>query len=171
MIPTEFKAAAIPASSFVAIGIEPCPQAFTATIRVGDDGISRGVPHVNNAEYVRWIDRIAELATDAAGFTRSQMLASDRMWFVARHEIDYRGEAFSGDELLVATWLETWTRTTVRRNTAIMRSADQRLVCVAATRWAFVNLTSRRPARIPPDMQAAFPVDDSAGDSSREQPS
>ena len=82
MIPTEFKAAAIPASSFVAIGIEPCPQAFTATIRVGDDGISRGVPHVNNAEYVRWIDRIAELATDAAGFTRSQMLASDRMWFV-----------------------------------------------------------------------------------------
>ena len=157
MTPTEFQPADIPISSFGPAGIEPCSEAFTAAIRVGDDGVSRGVPHVNNAEYVRWIDQIAELATDAAGFTRAWMLASDRMWFVARHEIDYRGEVFSGDELQVATWLDTWTRTTVRQHTAIVRPADQRLVCFAATRWAYVNLTSRRPARIPTEMQDAFP--------------
>jgi acyl-CoA thioester hydrolase len=137
--------------------VEAAEDAFWCVIDVGDDGTSRGVPHVNNAEYVRFIDRIAELATDAAGFTRARMLAEDRMWFVARHEIDYRGETFAGEQLLAATWLRAWTRTTVVRETRIVRPSDGRLVCVASTRWAFVDLASRRPARIPAEMREAFP--------------
>ncbi len=137
--------------------VEAADDAFWCVIDVGDDGTSRGVPHVNNAEYVRFIDRIAELATDAAGFTRARMLAENRMWFVARHEIDYRGETFAGERLIAATWLRAWTRTTVIRETRIVRPSDGRLVCVASTRWAYVDLVSRRPARIPIEMRDAFP--------------
>lgn len=137
--------------------LEAPPEAFWCAIEVGEDGVSRGVPHVNNAEYVRFIDRVAELATDHAGFTRETMLAEKRMWFVARHELDYRAEAFAGDRLLAATWISDWTRTTVTRQTRIARPADDRLVIAASTRWAYVDLESRRPARIPAAMRDAFP--------------
>ena len=154
---------AIPRPSAPPDCIEAPSEAFWCAIEVGEDGTSRGVPHVNNAEYVRFIDRIAERATDAAGFTRARMLADDRMWFVARHEIDYRGEAFAGDELVAATWLRSWTRTTVVREVRIARPSDARLICAASTRWAFVDLGTRRPARIPPEMRAAFPDSTAAG--------
>lgn len=146
-------------------GVDAPSHAFWCAIEVGEDGVSRGVPHVNNAEYVRFVDRIAELATDAAGFPREAMLADRRMWFVARHELDYRAESFAGDRLVAATWLRDWTRTTVVRETRILRPADDRLVIAAATRWAYVDLDSRRPARIPEAMRTAFPdlaVDSSA---------
>ena len=138
-------------------GIGAPLEAFWCTIAVGEDAVSRGVPHVNNAEYVRFVDRIAELATDEAGFTREAMLAEERMWFVARHEIDYRAEAFVEDRLVAATWIRDWTRTTVTRETRILRPTDGKVVIAASTRWAFVNLESRRPARIPQSMRDAFP--------------
>ena len=135
----------------------PADISFWATARVGDEGMSHAVPHVNNAEYVRWIDRLAELATDAAGFTREWHLEQGSMWFVVRHEIDYRGEAFANDELLAATWLHTFTRTPVRRDTFFVRPSDDRVICVANTRWALVNLKTRRPIRIPATIKASFP--------------
>ena len=78
------------------------------------------------------------------------------MWFVARHEIDYRGEAFAGDRILAATWIVDATRTTVRRATLVFRPADDRVICEATTRWALVNLETRRPLRIPQAIRDAF---------------
>ncbi|MDA0294780.1 MAG: acyl-CoA thioesterase [Planctomycetota bacterium] len=135
----------------------PADISFWTKVVVGDEGMSRAVPHVNNAEYVRWIDRLAELATDAAGFTREWHLEQGTMWFVARHEIDYRGETFASDELLAATWLHAFTRTSVRRDTLIVRPSDDRVICIANTRWALVDLKTRRPIRIPGEIKAAFP--------------
>ncbi len=130
---------------------------FWATIVVGDEGMSPEIPHVNNAEYVRWVDRLAELATDAAGFTRKWHLEKGTMWFVVRHEIDYRGEAFAKDELVAATWLHSFTRTSVRRDTFVVRPSDERVICTANTRWALVDLKTRRPTRIPAEIRSAFP--------------
>ena len=160
MKPTVLSPLASPPDTGSEIGAPP--EAFWCTLEVGEDGVSRGVPHVNNAEYVRFVDRIAELATDEAGFTRDTMLSERCMWFVARHEIDYRAEAFAGDHLVAATWIRDWTRTTVTRETRVLRPSDERLVLAASTRWAFVNLDSRRPARIPQSMRDAFPTSSGA---------
>ncbi len=134
----------------------PAEIAFWAEMTVPAEGVSDGVPHVNNVEYVRWVDRLAEMATDAAGFTRARHLEEGTMWFVARHEIDYRGEAFAGDGILAATWIVDGTRTTVRRATLVVRPADGRIICEAMTRWALVNLETRRPVRIPAAIRDAF---------------
>ena len=134
----------------------PARIVFWAGMPVPAEGVSDGVPHVNNVEYVRWIDRLAEMATDAAGFTRARHLREGTMWFVARHEIDYRGEAFAGDEILAATWIIDGTRTTVRRATFVVRPADGQVICEATTRWALVNLETRRPVRIPQAIRDAF---------------
>ena len=134
----------------------PAEIAFWAEMTVPAEGVSDGVPHVNNVEYVRWVDRLAEMAADAAGFTRARHLREGTMWFVARHEIDYRGEAFAGDEILAATWIIDGTRTTVRRATFVVRPVDGRVLCSATTRWALVNLETRKPMRIPAAIREAF---------------
>jgi acyl-CoA thioester hydrolase len=116
------------------------------------------IPHVNNAEYVRWIDRTAELATDAVGLTRQMLLEAKRMWFVARHEIDYRGESFVGDELLIATWISDYSRISALRRTVVYRPADQKIILDATTRWVYVNLETRKPTRMEQDVIDRFPV-------------
>ena len=132
------------------------PRPFGIRLRPGDGGLSTTVAHVSNVEYVRWLDRAAELHADALGHTRAEMAAAGHMWFVARHEVDYRAEAFPGDELEVFTWVSSMERTTCVRETLVWRSRDGRAVCRARTRWAFVDLGSRRPARIPEAMAASF---------------
>ncbi len=133
--------------------------AFWCELKVPDSlDVSEEIPHVNNSEYVRWINRTAELATDAVGLTREMLLAARRMWFVARHEIDYRGESFVGDVLLIATWITGFTRTTTVRRTVVHRPADAKKILDASTRWAYVNLQTRKPARMKQDVIDRFPV-------------
>ena len=133
--------------------------AFWCNLTVPPDSTtSEDIPHVNNAEYVRWIDRTAELATDHAGLTREMLLEARRMWFVARHEIDYRGESFVGDSLLIATWISDFSRTTAVRRTRVYRPSDDKVILDASTRWAYVNLDTRRPTRMHQDILEKFPM-------------
>lgn len=134
----------------------PHPKPFVCSIRITDDLLSRAIPHVSNIEYVRWLDRAAELHSDSLGYTREAMLHENIMWFVARHEIDYLGEAWGEDELLIATWVSSFARVKSWRAYAIIRPADEAVLCRAATLWVLVDLESRRPRRIPPEMAAAF---------------
>lgn len=161
MIQTTFQPIDAAGASFKEIGMEIPEHAFHASVQVGDDGISRGVPHVNNAEYVRWIDRLAEMATDAAGFTRASMLGENRMWFVARHEIDYRAEVHADEHLVLATWVRDLRRSKSWRDTVIWRPGqnaqdDPVVVCTASTLWVHVDLATRRPCRVAADMAAAL---------------
>lgn len=130
------------------------PRPFAMRMVAPSDGLSRAVAHVSNVEFVRWIDRAAELHADSVGQTRAGMAAAGRMWFVARHEVDYRAEVFPGQELLVFTWVRDVGRSASWRETVVARASDGAAACVAATRWAYVDLATRRPARIPPEVAA-----------------
>jgi acyl-CoA thioester hydrolase len=114
------------------------------------------VAHVSNIEFVRWLDRAAELHADSLGYTRRWMLDHGVMWFVARHEVDYLAEALPGDELAIATWVRDMRKVKSWRDYVIVRPADQTIVCRAATLWVFVDLATRRPMRIPAEMAARF---------------
>ena len=134
----------------------PHARPFAMRLVASADGVSRTVAHVSNVEYVRWLDRAAELHCDALGWSRERMAAGGHMWFVARHEVDYRAEAFPGDELHVFTWVRTLGRSTSWRDTLVLRAGAGTVVCSASTLWAFVDLATRRPARIPPEIRAAL---------------
>ncbi|MHC5113524.1 MAG: acyl-CoA thioesterase [Planctomycetota bacterium] len=130
------------------------PRPFVARLTVEESAMSRAVDHVANTEYLRWLDRAAELHADAAGFTRRRMLDDGLMWFVARHEIDYLAEVRAGDELVIATWVRTMDRAKSWRDYVIAR--DGQAVCRAATLWVLVRLETRRPARATPEMVERF---------------
>jgi acyl-CoA thioester hydrolase len=136
------------------------PRPYLCDLRVGREVVSRAVEHVSNVEYVRWLDRAAELHADALGWTRKSLLDRGVMWFVARHEIDYLAEARPGDELVVATWVRSMARVKSWRDTLVARPADRTAVCRASSLWVLVDLATRRPVRIGPDFSAGFePMD------------
>jgi acyl-CoA thioester hydrolase len=130
----------------------PHPRAFLAKLVVTAEDLSRLVPHANNVEYLRWIDRVAELHADHLEHTRARLLEAGRCFFVARHEVDYLAECWEHEELLVATWVRSMRKTTSWRDTLILRPADGAVICRGSTLWAFVDMSSRRPARIPDAM-------------------
>ncbi len=105
------------------------PEPFVCDLAVNGSSLGETIEHVRNTEYVRWLDRAAELHADSLGYTRRRMLGDGVMWFVARHEIDYLAEVWSNDELVV---------------------------CRAATLWVFIDLARRRPQRIPDEMAQRF---------------
>lgn len=134
----------------------PHPRPFICTLTITPDAIGEVVAHVTNVEYVRWLDRAAELHADHLGYTRRVMLDQGWMWFVARHEVDYEAECWEGDELILATWVRDMGRIKSWRDTVAWRPADGRVVMRAATLWVFVDLETRRPARVPTEMADQF---------------
>jgi acyl-CoA thioester hydrolase len=131
---------------------------FAAAHVVRADETSALVPHANNIVILGWIDRIASLHGAAAGAAREDLARQGRMWFVARHEVDYLGESFAGDEVIVATWVESIGRTSLMRATRIARMADGKELVRAMSRWALVDLATRRPVAMPEATRAAFIV-------------
>ena len=121
------------------------PNPFLAEVTVAEGHLSRLIPHCNNVEFVRWLDRAAELHADSIGQDRATLAAERRAWFVARHEIDYRAEAFEGERLVIATWVRNTRKSLLWRDSLIIRPADRSVVCLAGTLWIHVDLDSRRP--------------------------
>lgn len=143
----------------------PHPRPHLLAVDVDADALSGTVPHLNNVEVVRLVDRVAEHHLESLGWSRRVMAAEGRMWFVARHEIDYRAESFGGDRLVLATWVRRYGRTTAVRETRIARPRDRVLVAETSTRWVHMDLETRRPTRIPPEAMAACPPESSDRDS------
>ena len=125
------------------------PRAFFCELHIGPGHLSRTVEHVSNVEYLRWLDRAAELHGNAVGYSRRMLMDEGIMWFVARHEIDYRAEVFPDERLVIATWVRDMDRVRSWRDTVVIRPADETVVCQAATLWVLVDLATRRPQRIP----------------------
>lgn len=132
------------------------PEPYACSIAVGSEQIGQVIPHVSNIEYVRWLDRAAELHADSLGYTRQWLLERGIMWFVARHEIDYLAEAWLEDELIIATWVRDMRKVKSWRDYLIIRPADQSIICRASTLWVLVDLKMRKPIRVSPDMVQQF---------------
>ncbi len=132
------------------------PEPFVCDLAIDGSDLGETIEHVRNTEYVRWLDRAAELHADSLGYTRQQMLADGVMWFVARTEIDYLGEVWNNDKLVIATWVRDMQRVKSWREYVVIRPADDTVVCRAATLWVFMDLARRRPRRIPGEMARRF---------------
>lgn len=115
--------------------------------------------HVGNVVYLRWVQEAAMAHSVAVGLGMDEYLARGAAFVVTRHEIDYLRPAVAGDQVEVETRVCAITTATSERRTAVRRARDGELLARAVTRWAYVELASGRPARIPPDVRARFPID------------
>ncbi len=126
-----------------------------------DDSDLDGQGHVNNAAYLRWMDRAAYAHSAAVGYDREAYARLGATFVVRRHEIDYLVPAYAGDRIIVATWPRQMSKATALRRHQIVRAGDGITLARAMTTWVFIDPRTGRPRRMPQAMIRAFnPRDD-----------
>jgi acyl-CoA thioester hydrolase len=111
--------------------------------------------HVNNTVYLRWVQDVATAHWRAVASPKAQQTIG---WVVLRHEIDYKGPATLGDEVVLRTWVGKATRLTFERFTEVRRDRDGRLLSEARTLWCPIDTQSGRPVRVSEEVRAQFSI-------------
>ncbi|MDN3524413.1 thioesterase family protein [Halomonas sabkhae] len=125
------------------------PAPFVLDLEVEDSSIDH-YGHVNNAEYLRWVERISWAHSEHLGLSLAHYRQLDRAMVVHRHELDYLSPAFAGDTLQLATWIVACDdRLTLTRRFQLQHAGTRRTLLRACTRFACIELSSGRPRRLP----------------------
>ena len=128
-------------------------QAFTVPAEAID-----GNGHVNNLEYLHWMQELAKAHSDAAGWTLARYRETGSTWVIRSHHIDYLRPAFAGEELVLATWIGAFHEQTSPRHYLVWRERDRKVLAQAQTLWVFLDTAAGRPSRIPEAFRASFEV-------------
>ncbi len=112
--------------------------------------------HVNNTNYLRYMQEAAFDASAAAGYDLARYAAMGHHWLVRETEIEYLTPLRYGDSVRVKTWVEDFHRVRSRRAYELYRAGDGELAARGTTDWVFIDDQTGRAARIPPEMAATF---------------
>lgn len=131
------------------------PRIFHKSLVVGPESID-AVGHVNNREYLRWMEEIAVEHSAAQRWPMERYFEQRTAWFASSHFIEYLRPAQEGDRLDVYTWIARWNTRTCLRRYAVHR--ERKLLARGETVWTFVDLDSGRARDIPEEVLEAFAV-------------
>lgn len=118
--------------------------------------------HVNNVEYLRWMQRAAIAHADATGCSAATK-AIGASWVVRSHFVEYLRPAFLDEEIAIFTWVTGFRKVSSVRKYRIRRVADQVVLAEGETHWVFVDETSGKPRAIPPEVSNCLPVSPEKG--------
>jgi len=130
---------------------------FIRTLTVSAESIDVN-GHVNNLEYLRWMQEVATLHSAAQGWPLERYLETGTTWVVRSHSINYLRPAFAGDSISLLTWIAGFSERMSPRKYLFRRSSDQQVLARAETVWVFVDAAKGRPARIPDEFRSAFEI-------------
>jgi acyl-CoA thioester hydrolase len=111
--------------------------------------------HVNNVEYVRWMQEAAVRHFESVGGNRL-MQAAGATWVVRSHHVEYLRPALRGERIRVRTWVEDFRRVMSKRKYEFLRATDGAALARGETEWVFVDAATGRPKSIPAEIQALF---------------
>ena len=111
--------------------------------------------HVNNVEYVRWMQEAAVRHFVAAGGNRL-MDAAGATWVVRTHHVKYLRPARAGDRVRVRTWVTDLRGVMSMRKYEFRRAADDAVLARGETDWVLIDARTHRPKTIPPEIAALF---------------
>ena len=114
--------------------------------------------HVNNQEYVRWMQEAAIAHSEAQGWPLARYVALGRGWLVRRHSVEYLRPAFAGDAVMLYTWVASFARSSSPRRYLFHRALDRTVIARAETVWVLVDFRTGAPARLPAELRSAFEV-------------
>ncbi len=111
--------------------------------------------HVNNIEYLRWMQDAAMQHSEKTGCTQATA-AAGATWVVRTHKIEYLKPAFAFDRVTVLTWVCNFRRVLSLRKYRIMRPADNTLLAEGETDWVFVDALKGTMRSIPKEVKGTF---------------
>jgi acyl-CoA thioester hydrolase len=99
--------------------------------------------HVNNVVYVQWMQNIS----DAHWKEISKNVKNiDYVWFVIRHEVDYKNQAVLGDEVTLRTWVGKTEGIRSVRHFEMYRG--ETLLVKSQTTFCLLDANTKKPKRI-----------------------
>ena len=127
-------------------------ETYTHKRTVTEDDLD-DLHHVNNVRYVQWIQDIAKEHWEVRA---TDQLKKKFIWVVIRHEIDYKKQAFLGDDLLIETFVGETTFVTSERFVNIKNAETGDVLVAAKSMWCLLDAESKRPTKITEDLRAVF---------------
>ena len=131
------------------------PAIFEYHLTVTEDEID-GQGHVNNIEYLKWMQDAAVAHSAEQGWTTQRYRNLGSGWVARTHTIDYLQPAFVDENIVVKTWISNFKKVTSLRKYKIIRPADAAVLATAETNWAFIGLERYIPRRIPQELFESF---------------
>ncbi|MGI6656662.1 MAG: acyl-CoA thioesterase [Desulfobulbus sp.] len=116
--------------------------------------------HVNNVQYVQWMQDAAIAHSASLGWPTERFLALGHTWVIHSHAITYLHSAFAGDRIQVYTWVASFQKIRSLRKYKFLRPTDKTVLATAETVFIFCAIDSRRPVAIPPEVRSAYPLPD-----------
>lgn len=99
--------------------------------------------HVNNVIYVQWMQ---EVSNSHWLLLTKDLPKLDYVWFVIRHEVDYKKQGVLGDEITVKTWVGETAGIKSIRHFEMCRGEE--LLVKSQTTFCLLDETSQKPKRI-----------------------
>lgn len=133
------------------------PGIFTHSLTVPATAIDAN-GHVNNLEYLRWMQEVATGHSDACGWTQARYGETGTSWVVRTHEIEYLRPAFADERLTLLTWIGGFEAQQSPRHYLFWRERDRKVLARARTLWVFVDAATGRARTIPEEFRSSFEV-------------
>jgi acyl-CoA thioester hydrolase len=115
--------------------------------------------HVNQANYLRYMQEAALHASRLVGYDDAAYEALGTIWFIRELEIEYHNSYRFGDTVAIDTWVGDFRRVRSRRWYDLTHAGSGLPAAKASADWVYLNRETQLPAQIPDDMAAAFAPD------------
>lgn len=109
--------------------------------------------HVNNVQYVQWVQDIAEAHWTLKAPKDIQV---NFYWVMLSHFIQYKAEAVLGDVLKLKTFVTKSEGVRSTRVVELYNATTNKLLSTSETIWCFISNENHRPTRIPEHVQMLF---------------
>jgi len=114
--------------------------------------------HVNNVQYVQWMQDAAMAHSAELGWPQERYAAEGRTWIIRNHTIEYHHSAYAGEIITVFTWVASFEKIRSLRKFKFYRAANDTVLATAATLFIFCDLQTGKPLSIPQEVQQAYTV-------------
>ncbi len=119
------------------------------------DGVVDVNGHVNNVQYIQWMQDAAVRHSDSVGCTRLTE-SFGATWVIRAHRVQYFRPAFANDDIDVLTWVADFRRVRSLRKYRFTRVSDGVVVAEGETDWVFVDAETGLPRTIPAEIRVVF---------------
>jgi acyl-CoA thioester hydrolase len=105
--------------------------------------------HVNNAKYFSYIEEAGIQAAAQFGVLMSEFLEQGFGSVARKTRIEYKQQVRLGEDLEIITYLSDVRAASATRHFILRRAEDQTLVAQAYVLWAYIDINTGKPVRIP----------------------
>lgn len=126
------------------------PYQYHTSLIVEADALDE-MQHVNNVTYLQWVN---DIAIEHWQHLASKEMLDNYFWVVLNHFIEYKGQAFLGEELKLITYISEYKAVTCTRIVEIYK--EGKLINKTKNNWCLMSAKTKKPTRLTPEIIALF---------------